>query len=338
MKKKQKLSANNGVSFSYGVESNERIKVPFYNELMLTILTIIASVGAVMTMATILNFRISHGVVISTVAVLSVIYTAIYKLIKQRRYLVIVSTAVLVGLIALIFLRYVSKGLVIIFDQSSITLSDYMGWDIPSETYKWQNEFLVLTNFVTILFAAVLTSAISYFTVVHQSFIAIFLLTFPCFEIGAAFGAVPNYIYFSLMLASWAAALCISRVSNAKIKLRRSNGENQKKDIDGTKQKFAGIAVAIAIVIVILFSSISSYLDAIGFSRAENLDSLRTNTKFAFSDFIDYITGIDHDGNLKEGKLYTVNDREIKDRHYMTMQTNVNTIEEPISPSYLKEL
>lgn len=330
MKNKQKLSANNGVSFSYRVEANERIKFPFYNEIMLTLLAIITSVGAVMTLSSILNFRVSPGVVISSIAVLSIIYTILYKLIKNQRFVVIVGAIILVCFIALCFFRDFSKGFVIIFDQSRATICDFMGWDEPLQTYEWQDEFLNLTNFVTILLGVVLSSAISYFTIVHPSFLAIFLLTFPCFEIGAAFGAVPNYIYFSLMLASWAAALCISRISNAKIKMRRSNGEKQKKDIDGTRQKFAGIAVVIAIVIVILFSSISSYLNTIDFTRAENVDKLRTDTKYAFEDFTDYISGVDHDGSLKEGKLYAVDDREIKNRHYMTMQTNISEISEPI--------
>lgn len=330
MKNKQKISANNGVSISYKVEANERIKFPFYNEIMLTLLAIIASVGAVMTMSSILNFRVSPSVIISVIAVASIIYTVLYRLIKQKRYLVIVGAAALVSLVALIFLKDFSKGFVIIFDQSSATICDYMGWHEPLETYAWENGFIHLTNFVTILFALLLSSAISYFTVVKQSFIALFLLTFPCFEIGAAFGAVPNYLYFSFMLASWAAALCISRVSNSKIKMRRSNGKKQNKEIDGSKQKFAGIAVVIAIVVVILFSSTASYLNAIGFTRSENIDALRSDTKHAFENFIDLVSGVDHDGSLKEGKLYAVDDREVKYRHYMTMQTNISGIKEPI--------
>ncbi|MBQ3165875.1 MAG: transglutaminase domain-containing protein, partial [Clostridia bacterium] len=59
-------------------------------------------------------------------------------------------------------------------------------------------------------------------------------------------------------------------------------------------------------------------------------DKLRHDTKYAFSDLMDYITGKDHDGSLKEGKLYEVDDRVIKNRHYITMETTTSSTNEPI--------
>lgn len=330
MKNKRDLSANNGVSLSYRVDVNERIKVPFFNEIVLTLLVMLASVGAVMTFATILDFTVTPGIVIPFIAAFSVVYTILYKLVKKRRALVMVGAMLLAGLIVLLFFKDISKGVVIIFDQSKATIHKFMYWDAVKPTYKWQDGFVYLTNTVTVLLSMVLCSAISYFTVVKQSFIAIFLLTFPFFEIGAAFGAVPNYLYFSFMLASWAAAITVSRAANAKIKTRRSNGEKQNAKVDGSRQKFAGVAIVVAGVVVILFSGITTYLSAIGFSRAENVDKLRHDTKYVFSDLVDYITGKDRDGSLKEGKLYEVENRVIKNRHYITMETTIASTKEPI--------
>ncbi len=330
MKNKQNFSANNGVTISYKVETNERIKIPFFNEIMFTLLVIIASVGAIMTFATILNYKVMAGVVIPFIVGFSTIYTVLYKLIKERKYFVIVGAAALALIIALLFFKDFAKGVVLIFDDSRNTIGKFMAWDEVTPTYSWEDSFYTLTNFVTIILSMVLCSAISYFTLVKQNFIAIFLLTFPFFEIGAAFGAVPNYVYFSFMLASWAASLTISRVANAKIKMRRSNGKKQKKNIDGNRQKFAGIAVIIAMVVVLLFTAITTYLDAIDFTRAEDIDKLRLDTQYAFEDFIDYVSGNDRDGSLKEGKLYAVDDRQVKNRHYITMQTNLVSIKEPL--------
>ena len=330
MRNKHDLSANNGVSVSYRVDVNERIKVPFFNEIALTLLAMMASVGAIMTFATILNFTVTTSVVVSFIAVFSVVYTVLYKLIKKRRALVMVGAVVLVGLIVLLFFKDVSKGAVIVFDQSKATISKFMYWEAVEQTYKWQDSFVYLTNTVTVLLSLVLCSAISYFTVVKQSFVAIFLLTFPFFEIGAAFGAVPHYLYFSLMLASWAAMLTVSRAANARIKMRRSNGKKQKVALGGNKQKFAGVAIVVSAVIVVLFSGITAHLSSIGFSRTENIDKLRHDTKYAFADFIDYITGKDHDGSLKEGKLYEVENRVVKNRQYLTMETTISSTKEPI--------
>ncbi len=330
MRNKRNLSANNGVSVSYRADVNERVRVPFFNEMVLTLLTMLASVGAIMTFATILDFTVTPGIIISFIAVFSVAYTVLYKLVKKWRALVMVGAVVLTGLIVLLFFKDVSKGAVIIFDQSRATISKFMYWEAVKPTYKWQDGFVYLANTVTVLLSLVLCSAISYFTVVKQSFIAIFLLTFPFFEIGAAFGAVPHYLYFSLMLASWAAALTVSRAANPKIKMRRSNGEKQKVAVGGNKQKFAGVAIVVAAMVVVLFSGVTAYLSAIGFSRAENIDKLRHDTKYAFADFVDYITGKDRDGSLKEGKLYEVGNRVVKNRHYITMETTIASTKEPI--------
>ena len=330
MKKKQKISADNGVSISYKVEANERIKIPFFNEIMLTLLSVIASVGAVMTFSTILNLRVMPSIVISSTVVFSAIYTVLYKLVKKKRLVVIAGAVLLAAVTAALFFGSFSKGVVILYDQARETISVFMGWDEPSATYVWEDGFVYLTNFVMVVLSGVLCSAISYFTHVKQSFIAVFLLTFPFFEVGAAFGAVPDYLYFSLMLGSWAAYLTVSRVSNAKIKMRRSNGKKQKKEIGGRGQRFAGVAVAIAVAVVLSFTAITTYLNAIDFTRSENIDALRRQTKYAFDDFIDLVSGVDNDGSLKEGKLYMVDDRVVKNRHYITMQTNIAEIEQPI--------
>lgn len=330
MKNKRKLSANNGVTISYSVEDNRRLRIPFFNEIMLTLLVITATVGAIMTFATILGLEISPSVVIPCIAFFSIIYTVLYKLIKKWRYLIILGVTLIVAIIVLVCFKDISKSIVILFEQAKATISEFMFWDEVPQTYKWQDGFLYLTNFTIVLLSVVLCSAISYFTIVKQSFIALFLLTFPFFEIGAAFGAVPNYFYFSLMLASWAAALTISRVSNSKIKMRRSNGEKQTSHIGGAKQKFAGVAVVMALIVVLLFTTATTVLNDMGFSRTENLDMLRQDAKYSFENFMDYISGVDHDGSLREGKLYNVDDRVIKNRHYITLETSFTSTEEPI--------
>ncbi len=330
MKNKQKISADNGVSVSYKVEGKERIKIPFFSEIMLTLLVIIATVGAVMTFSTVLNFRVMPGVVISFIAIFSIIYTVLYKLIKKRRWIVILGSVALMGVIALLFMRDFAKGVVIIYDELNAIINRFMGWEKVVPTYEWEYEFLSLTNFVTVLLSMVLCSLISYFTVVKQSFIATFLLTFPFFEIGVMFGAVPNYTYFSMMIASWTASLAVSRVSNAKIKTKRTNGKRTKTAVSGTKQTFSGSAVVIAVSTILLFAIISGVLNSLDFTRSKNIDKLGHDTQYAFEDFVDYISGNDRDGSLKDGKLYKVNNRFILDRRYFTMKTNIGKIEAPI--------
>ena len=322
-KRNKKLAVDNGISVSCRINTGERVKIPFLNDIMLMLLTFIAMVGSIMTFATILQFEIMDDVVIPWLAGMSVAFGLLYKFIKKRRWLVFIGAGVLVGLLVLIFWEEVYKGSIMLFDQGRATISYYMAWDDVKPTFEWEPSFYNLTNLVLILFSVILCTFISYFIVVKTSFIAVFLLTFPFFEIGAAFGAVPKLFYFSMMVATWAAVLTISRVSNSKSKVKKAGGK-KKKLRDGTSMsRFASSAVVIALVVIALFSVISGVLNVIDFSRSKDIDKLRKDTKNYATDLYDYVTGKDHDGSLKEGKLLEVDDRQIKDRHYFSVETSI---------------
>lgn len=322
-KRNKKLTVDNGISVSYRVNSNERVKIPYLNDIMLILLTFIAMVGSIMTFATILQLEVMDNVVIIWLAVMSVAFGLLYKFITKRRWLVFIGSAVLVGLLVLIFWDEVYKGTILLFDQGHATINYYMAWDDVDPTFVWEPTSYNLTNFVIVLFSVLLCTFVSYFIVVKTRFIAIFLLTFPFFEIGAAFGAVPKLFYFSMMVATWAAVLTISRVSNAKSKVKKAGGKRRKKRDEAAKGKFAASAVIIALATICLFVFVSEILNVIDFSRSKDIDKLRTDTKNYATDVYDYITGKDHDGSLKEGKLLEVDDRNIKDRHYFSVETSI---------------
>lgn len=322
-KKNKKLKVDNGISVSCRVNTNERVKIPFLNDIMLMMLTFIAMVGSIMTFATILQFEVMDNVVIPWLAGMSVAFGLLYRFIKKRRWLVFIGAGVLVGVLVLIFWESVYKGSIMLFDQGHTTISYYMAWDDVKPTFEWEPSCYNHTNLVLVLFSVLLCTFVSYFIVVKTSFIAIFLLTFPFFEIGAAFGAVPKLFYFSMMVATWAAVLTISRVANSKNKVKKAGGKKQKVREGAGKGRFASSAVVIALVVIALFSVISGVLNVIDFSRSKDVDKLRKDTKNYATDLYDYVTGKDHDGSLKEGKLLEVDDRQIKDRHYFSVETSI---------------
>ena len=94
--------------------------------------------------------------------------------------------------------------------------------------------------------------------------------------------------------------------------------------------KFATSAVAVALITIFIFSSITTVFNYIGFIRTENLNTLRKIYKGNISNAIDILSGEDNDGSLKEGKLLKVDDRVIKDRHYLTLETTMQKIDEPL--------
>ena len=84
-KRNKKLAVDNGISVSCRINTGERVKIPFLNDIMLMLLTFIAMVGSIMTFATILQFEIMDDVVIPWLAGMSVAFGLLYKFIKKIR-------------------------------------------------------------------------------------------------------------------------------------------------------------------------------------------------------------------------------------------------------------
>lgn len=326
-KHNKKLLADNGVTVSCKVFSNEKVYMPLLNDILLILLSILTAISSVMTMSTILKLKISSVPVILFTALFCILYGIAFKLVKKRKYLVFIFALLTVGIVVLIFNQSIFKGAVILFEQAKETISKCMAWDDVVHTYNWEDSFYSVTDFTVLSFSFLLCSAVSYFTVVKPSFIAVFLLTFPFFLVGSAFGAVPTKLYFSMMVAAWTASLTVSRAADAKIKTKHPNGKRTKSSAENKKSRFAGSAAVIALITICLFFSSTTILNYIGFSRSENIDTLRSNTKEAISDAYDYITGNDNDGSLKEGNLLEVDDRRVKNRHYFSVETNIESTE-----------
>lgn len=330
-KQKRTLPADNGISVSCRMCTKEKVSLPVLNDILLVLLSMLTAVSAVMTFATVLDFSISPEIIIPATMGFCLVFGIVFKLVKKFKFLVFIAALLIAGVAFIVLKDNVIKGSVILYDQAMQTISSHMAWDEVVPTYVWQDSYVELTNTVLVLFSFLLCSLISYFTVVKQSFIATLLLTFPFFEAGAAVGAVPNRLYFGMMLASWTASLTISRVANAKIKSKQANGKAKRVRAHGTRGKFAASAVSIAAITLCIFLGSSSFLSYLGISRSENVDEFRLDAKNIVSSVYDYITGKDNDGSLKEGKLLEVDDRRIKNRHYITMQIFVDEV-----PSFVK--
>lgn len=329
--KRNKLSVDNGISLQCHPVERERIKLPWLSSIFLVLLSVMTTVSAVMTFSTILQLKIQPTVVISATVGFCALFGLVYSLFKRFRYiwLTIIAAVVIAALVFLIFKESLMKGANILYYQGLKTIYDFMYWDITFKpTYTFTNELLPLTNSVIVLLSFLISSAVSYFIIVKPSFIAIVLLTFPFFEIGAAFGAIPEYFYMYLMVASWTSTLAYSIASNSKIKVKKGNGKatvSKMKQIGG---KFSTSAISIALITVILLSSITSFLNSINFQRVEDVDALRKNMKYISGDIVDYITGKDNDASLKEGNLLEMGDRIVKDRHYFYLATSMQKTKE----------
>ncbi len=322
---KKEISGNNGVYFVHKPDesiNNSRLNLPFAGEILRSLLCIIAALGALFTVQTMFSLKVETYVPIVVSAITALVFNfAILKL-KKPSLLLLLGLAVLVAVVLFAF-PSVERGATILYDQGYKSISASMFWDVPKATYAWKNAYYSDTNLVFGMLSFILTLVIAYFTTVRTSFIAIFLLTFPFFEIGAAFGCVPNHFAFAVMLGSWAAMLGFYQANHIK-----RNTKKRKSVYIGKKGSFAGSAIVIAALTLALFLGGKEFLAVIGMSRIENVDVLRKDVKTKAEEVIDYILGKDNDGSMKEGKLLELDDHKVKDRHYITMETSLPSINE----------
>ena len=325
MRKKELKPKLNGVSLNVKEESAlagaKKIKIPFWGEIMQTLLVIAAALGALFTFSTILDLSVEKGIVAIFTVLFALAYTLIFKTVKKR-YSVLLGTVAALILVFLIAYSDVTEGALILLEQGKSAISDSMYWDEVVFSFEWEDSMYASTNLVLCMISLLLTCLINYFITVKPNFLAVFLLTFPFFEIGAAFGCVPDYLWFSLMIGSWAAALTLHQASRVSKKKNTANNKNTAL----RAKMFAGSAVVIAALTVGLFFGGRALLSAIGFDRTENIEKLRTEVKTQADDTIDYVLGRDNDGSLKEGKLLEVDDHKVMDRHYFTMETSLQSI------------
>ncbi|MBQ0110667.1 MAG: transglutaminase domain-containing protein, partial [Oscillospiraceae bacterium] len=143
------------------------------------------------------------------------------------------------------------------------------------------------------------------------------------------FSIVPDYVYFSLYLGYIAGAIAYHRSNTRKVK-KTSDRKKVKVKNEYTKGKFIGSAVIVAAVVVAVFIGGRLLLNAIGITRTTDLNDFRKDLVYTVEDITDYITGFDRDGSMREGKLYNVGTRQIKDRHYFTLEMSTADLKKPI--------
>ena len=293
---------------------------PFFQYLVI----LAALFGAIFSFTEMMKLPINSFAVIISGAVLSVAFMLLFKFIK-RFYIVLLSAFGVLGIVYLICRDYVNYGVSIIYDNSMAQICKSMRWTAPERLIEKPdgNLAVIYTTLAICMVVFLLSMLITMFVYKFISFIGVFASTFPLFEIGAAFGCTTNHIAFALMLSSWASVLVLYFSGRQKFKIKQIIGKKKSaKKVKGTQNsgKFAFSAVCVAVATFILFTVSQSVLISMNYDRTDNMNSLRSSIKNAWSDFYDYVTGVDRDGSLKEGRLYEMGDLKYKNRHYITVQ------------------
>ena len=287
--------------------------------------TFVLCAGALFTFNSMMNLGASGGTLILVLLVCATICTLAYNSKLKNLYVFLISVGVVV-LGALVLFSQTKLGVTVIYEKCIKSIYESMYWTVPDMSVKPTHEHTLYITYVLSLVSVLLSASVGYFVTAKVNFVGVFLLTFPFFEIGAAFGCVSAKTPFALLLAGWGASLVLH------ISLRQRNVTKQKNNQSKSKQKsytyadmtkrFGASALVMVLSLLLVFTTVNSVLVSSGFERSEKLNTFRKDFKETVLNAYDLITGFDHDASLKEGNLAVLADRMIKDRKYAVLETD----------------
>ncbi len=321
----QQLTRDTGVKFKYSGSETTANKALTYilGTLMNYFLTMAISLGAMFTFTTMFSIQYHNTLFLVIALIFGLALNIVLQLPKK-----IVKFSLL-GLLAVfiatpfIFLDLTVTGFEYIRDFVIVGIAENMRWAVPELSYTFADAMKLDTTYLLTLIAVLVISVTSIFTIKKINFFPIFLITFPLFEIGAAFGMVPNHFWFAAMLSGWMGVFAMHSSTFIR-KIRRKKRDKKKTKTTAAEKKqmlISSIGVIVAIITFLTFALGNFIVDKAGYSRPEDMKQLRSNFKTYVADLIDYLLGDENDGSLREGQLYKLDDREIKDRHYLTVQS-----------------
>ncbi len=281
------------------------------------------SVGGIFTFSSMMNIKAIDWINYVVIAAASLIFTCCYKTFKKN-WLVLLISAVIVAAAGLFMLSPVITGFQLLYDSAVKSIYDAMYWTAPDPLIVWDDSYISNTTYCMAMLSVIVTSLVAFFAVGKTQFIGAFLVTFPLFELGAAFGCVTDRIPFAFLIAGWAAMLTLHISNRQRNSVKHRNGDkvnNHKQFVyENKSSRFGGSAIVMATAVFLCFAIITNTLTSSGFARSESLNSLRKTVKYTALDIYDRITGFDHDASLKEGNLAVLGDRKILGREYATLQ------------------
>lgn len=275
-----------------------------------------------------INYYVTAGVIIAATTVLFLLFST-----RIKWYKITAAGAAVILAGGGIFFGKALNGAKVVYDDVYAAIAKAMKWSAPMQigehTSLADGSFLIDADVFMILASLLICLILTAFAVRAVSFVFTFLFSFPLFEIGAAFGCVPSHIAFAGLISAWIAMIILSVSVRSKTVVKGKNsGKGFRKRISNRAalpEKCALGAFAAAVAVFILFESLSAAFTAAGYGRDDSINELRHQIKSTASNVFDYVTGEDHDGSLKEGKLYKMGDLKIKKRHYITMKTQTDS-------------
>lgn len=298
-------------------------KHPMLSALMNVLISALLVFGAIFTLSGMFSLNVNN-IVIAVVLALSVfVFSMIFYLPKKIKIIAISGLMLITVAVSAICYTQLFDGFYNSFLLGKDAVYNAMYW---TKSYKLDVNTLNggNTTFFLSIVGIVLSLGVTYFNREKVRFLFLVLITFPFFEIGAAFGCVPPYFSFSLLLAGWTATFAI--FASSIIKHKKGQKKNTVKH-----NKAVGVGAAVAVITLLCFIATNTLLTLGGYTRDNGTKDLRRSIKEGFSNIYDLITGEDHDASMKDGMLYKLGDRKVKGRNHLTV-----TMSGKLNPLYIK--
>ncbi len=328
MKNKQNVTSG----FEFKLVSEQTIGISSFldkaiNFISRFVVTLVLSIGAIFTFTSMMKLDVDGGVLLLVLAISAIVSTIGYNS-KFKNLHVFLASLALVVIGALVAFEYTKSGVKVISESVTKSIYEAMYWTVPDLSIKHAHLYAQEATYVLSLVSILLNAAVGFFVTAKINFIGTFLLTFPFFEIGAAFGCVAEKMPFAFLLAGWGASLVLHISLRQRNITKHKNSESKKKSKQksftyaDTTKRFGASALVMVVSLLLVFSLVNSLLISAGFSRSAKLDKFRADFKETVLNAYDLITGFDHDASLKEGNLAVLADRKIKDRNYAVLETD----------------
>ena len=321
MKRKQPQNGNS-IALICEYTGSSKSDNSLFAKLLQIALISLGSVAAIMTFISCFKITVIAPIVISVTVSAVILQYVLQTVFNKKPLLISLSFLGVWALAFLIFFDSLLNGVLMGYDQAMTTVFTSMHWKwIPIyDSYS----ALPVTAAASLLGIAV-ASLLTYFTISRLNLFGQMLTIAPFFLFPAVFSIVPDYIYFAMYIGYVAGAIAYHRSNTRKVK-KTSGRKRVKAKNKYTKGKFAGSAVIVSAVVILVFFAGQYCLSLFGISRTVGLNDFRKDLVYSVEDVIDYITGFDRDGSMREGKLYNVGTRQIKDRHYFTLEISTTQV------------
>lgn len=304
----------------------------FFSNIAYIALITVAGYSSILTFLYMIDYAIYQNELLILMIFTSTVTFAGHYFIKKS-YIINILIILILGILVTLQFDLVVSLFGNLFYKAQYAIFTSMGWSTSTLSFL-NNYYISEANFILILIAILLVyiNFLSYFIFKKSNFIGVFLLTFPFFEVGAAFGLQTNHIAFAGMLGVWVSMLILHRANRVKVKTKTkfdnktTKAKKVYKNVD--KQKFVLISCVVGLAIFIVFSSSLGLLIDSNYFENLNLSEVRNNVIIKSSDYIDVLMNKSSNALLPDGKLYRLQDRIAK--KIKVMKIKAPNFNEPI--------